>query len=122
MSTFLSKEHKHLVCVVWDDAHAMLAGDYTAQEVQMQFHKPSRYHAFGLLVQEDEAGITIATEWCEEGWRGLNFIPKGMIVETIDLGEPKRKKTKKKPQPQTEEGAFFVREGRNAGKSKSLAH
>lgn len=95
MSTFLSKDSKSLVCVVWDDAHAMLAGDYTQQEAQMQFHKASRYHAFGLLLVEDEKGVTIATEWCDDGWRGLNFIPRGMVVEVIDLGVPKRKPVKK---------------------------
>lgn len=95
MSTVLSRDNKPLVCVVWDDAHAMLAGDYTQQEVDMQFHKASRYYAFGLLLLNNEKGVTIATEWCEEGWRGLNFIPAGMVVEVIDLGVPKRKKPKK---------------------------
>lgn len=84
---------KHLACVVWDDAHISL-DEYNQGEIERDVHKPCRVNTFGLVVAESEAGITLAMqEGAEDGkFRHVNFIPRGMIVEVIDLGIPKRKK------------------------------
>ena len=99
MATGLST--KHLVCVVWDDAHITL-DEYNQAEVERDFHGPCKVNTFGLLVADDAAGVTLAMqEGAEDGkFRHLNFIPRGMIVEVVDLGPPKKKtKRAKKIKP-----------------------
>lgn len=84
----------HLAAVVWDDAHHSL-DEYSLQDIDNQFHKAARETNYGLLIKNDEDGITLA---CEEGtdggFRHCFFIPKSMVIEVIDLGLPKRKQVK----------------------------
>lgn len=89
----LSKHH--LVCVVWDDAHISM-DEYNQGEIERDIHKPCRVNTFGLVVADTGAGITVAMqEGAEDGkFRHVNFIPRGMIVDVIDLGLPKRKKAR----------------------------
>lgn len=92
---------KHLVCVVWDDAHISL-DEYDQGEIDRDVHKPCRVNTFGLCVQDSEAGITLAMqEGATDGkFRHVNFVPRGMIVDVVDLGPPKRKiKRVKKEKP-----------------------
>lgn len=90
MSGQISK--KHLVCVTWDDAHVSL-DEYNQGEIERDVHKPCRVNSFGLLVADNETGVTLAMqEGVEDGkFRHVNFIPRGMIVDVIDLGIPKKK-------------------------------
>lgn len=90
---------KHLVCVVWDDAHISL-DEYTQGEIERDVHQPCRVNTFGLCVQDSEAGITLAMqEGATDGkFRHVNFIPRGMIVDVVDLGVPKKKSKKKEVQ------------------------
>lgn len=90
-----------LVCVIWDDAHMSL-DEYTRDEIARDIHRAEKVKSFGLLVQEDETGVTLATdEGSTDGkFRKVNFIPKGMIVEKIDLGIPKAKRTRAARAPQ----------------------
>jgi hypothetical protein len=83
----LSKHH--LVAVDWDDAHCIPSVEYAMDEL-MQVHHPRRFRAFGLLLKDDEAGVTLAgEEGAEGGIRTLNFIPRQMIQRVIDLGQPR---------------------------------
>lgn len=86
---------KHLMCVIWDDAHISL-DEYSQGEIERDVHKPCRVSTFGLVVANTEAGITLAMqEGVEDGkFRHVNFIPRGMIVEVVDLGLPKKKVTR----------------------------
>lgn len=85
-----------LVCVVWDDAHGGDFAEYTADEIVRQRHRAARIQTFGLLIQDDEHGITVAQEMTAEPagdfshFRGVNFIPRGMVRDVIPLGRPKR--------------------------------
>lgn len=85
-----------LVCVVWDDAHGGDFNEYTADEIARNRHRAARIQTFGLLVQDDERGLTLAQEMTAEPagefthFRGINFIPRGMVREVIALGVPKR--------------------------------
>lgn len=90
MATALST--KHLACVTWDDAHVSL-DEYNQGEIERDVHKACRVNTFGLVVADTSAGITLAMqEGVEDGkFRHVNFIPRGMIVEVIDLGMPKKK-------------------------------
>jgi hypothetical protein len=85
-----------LVCVVWQDAHGAALGDYSLSEIARDFHKPVTYTSFGLLIQQDEAGVTLASEQAGESYRNLSFVPAKMIVEIVDLGVPQRKRIAKK--------------------------
>ena len=88
---------KHLVCVTWDDAHVSL-DEYNQGEIERDVHKACRVNTFGLVVADSAAGITLAMqEGVEDGkFRHVNFIPRGMIVEVVDLGMPKKRGTRKR--------------------------
>lgn len=93
-SSNLSKYH--LTAVIWDDAHHSLE-EYTVEEVNRNFHKAARTTNYGLLIRNDEQGITLTSEEDSDGeLRHVFFIPRKMIVEVIDLGPPKRKRTRSK--------------------------
>lgn len=85
-----------LAMVLWDDAH-MSMDEFTAEEVERDMHRPEQVRSYGLLVRDDERGVTIATdEGVSDGkFRKLTFIPRGMVVEVIELGQPRRKRSKK---------------------------
>jgi len=91
-----------LVCAIWDDAHGRSGGEYTAEEIARDLHQPTKIRTFGLLVHDDDRGVTVAQEITnpdeseEPTYRGLGFIPRGMLRELIVLGPPKRPRRQKK--------------------------
>jgi hypothetical protein len=90
-----------LAAVVWDDAKATAVVEYDLNEVRTQFHKAARYTTYGLLVIQDDKGITLASEeGDDQNLRGLTFIPRQMVVEVVLLGKPRAKK----PRPKKEAG------------------
>jgi len=100
---------KPLVAVAWDDAFTIATGDYSEQDIIRDHHKPARYTTFGLLVYRNERGIMLACDYSEDGeYRGLNFIPGGMVVEVHDLGipKPKRKRQARKPALKVDDGSI----------------
>jgi hypothetical protein len=90
------------VCVVWNDAHGSATGEYTTEEIIRSHHDPMAIRTFGLLVHDDDRGLTIASEITnpdsgdEPVFRGIGFIPRGMLREVIMLGTPKRPAQKRK--------------------------
>ena len=90
-----------LAAVVWDDAKATAVVEYDLNEVRTQFHKAARYTTYGLLVIQDDKGITLASEeGDDQNLRGLTFIPRQMVVEVVLLGKPRARK----PRPRREAG------------------
>jgi hypothetical protein len=89
--------NKHLACVTWDDAHISL-DEYNQGEIDRDVHKACRVNSFGLVVADTAAGVTLAMQEGVEDtkYRHVNFIPRGMIVEVIDLGIPKKKLIRKR--------------------------
>ena len=88
-----------LVAVVWDDAKATAVVEYDLNEVRTQFHKAARYTTYGLLLVDDDKGITLASEEGDDrNLRGLTFIPRQMIVEVVFLGRQRAKRTRPKRQ------------------------
>jgi hypothetical protein len=88
-----------LVAVVWDDAKATAVVEYDLNEVRTQFHKAARYTTYGLLLVDDDKGITLASEeGDDQNLRGLTFIPRQMIVEVVILGRQRAKRTRSKRQ------------------------
>jgi hypothetical protein len=88
-----------LVAVVWDDAKATAVVEYDLNEVRTQFHKAARYTSYGLLLVDDDKGVTLASEEGEDqNLRGLTFIPRQMVVEVVVLGRQRPKKARPKRQ------------------------
>jgi hypothetical protein len=84
-----------LAAVVWDDAKATAVVEYDLNEVRTQFHKAARYTTYGLLVIQDDKGITLASEeGDDQNLRGLTFIPRQMVVEVVLLGKPRARKAR----------------------------
>lgn len=84
-----------LVAVVWDDAKATAIVEYDLNEVRTQFHKAARYTTYGLLLVDDEKGVTLASEeGDDQNLRGLTFIPRPMIVEVVDLARRRVRKAR----------------------------
>jgi hypothetical protein len=89
-----------LAAVVWDDAKATAVEEYDLNEVRTQFHKPARYTTYGLLLVDDEKGVTLASEeGDDQNLRGLTFIPRAMVVEVVFLGRARAKKAAAKRRP-----------------------
>ena len=89
-----------LAAVVWDDAKATAVEEYDLNEVRTQFHKAARYTTYGLLLVDDDKGITLASEEGDDrNLRGLTFIPRQMIDEVVILGRQRAKRTRPKRQP-----------------------
>ena len=91
-----------LVCAIWLDAHGTDSGEYTVEDIRRSFNEAVPVKTFGLLVCDDERGVTIAQEITTEDhvdptqYRGLGFIPRAMLQELIVLGVPKRPAKKRK--------------------------
>lgn len=70
-----------LVAVRWDDAHADSVQQIDESNVY-QFHKPHVIITFGLLVREDDNGVTVVMEDIGDGdLRGPTFIPHSLVQE-----------------------------------------
>jgi hypothetical protein len=95
------KDSPHpLVAVVWDDAKATAVVEYDLNEVRTQFHRPARYTTYGLLLVDDEQGVTLASEEGDDhNLRGLSFIPRQMIVEVVVLARRRSRKAVPKKRP-----------------------
>jgi hypothetical protein len=92
------KASKHtLVAVVWDDAKATAVEEYDLNEVRTQFHKAARYTTYGLLLVDDEKGITLASEESDDqNLRGLTFIPRPMVIEVAVIGRNRSRRQRPK--------------------------
>lgn len=67
-----------LVAVTWEDAHGSGAGAYELHEIP---HAPILVTTYGLLLREDEAGVTLSNEhYADSTYRGVTFIPSKMIT------------------------------------------
>ena len=99
MAAYLAE--RELVCVIWKDTNCAVIGDYSIEDAIREFHKDSIYHSFGLLIHEDKEAVMIMTDFAPAGstYRGMNRIPREMVVEIISLGRPARKTRRTKAVP-----------------------
>lgn len=88
------KDSTHpLVAVVWDDAKATAVVEYDLNEIRTQFHRAARYTTYGLLIVDDQQGVTLASEEGDDhNLRGLTFIPRQMIVEVVTVTRRRQRK------------------------------
>jgi hypothetical protein len=84
-----------LVAVLWDDAF-MSMDEYTQEEAE-QLHRPEQVWSYGLLVREDERGVMLAMDAgvTDGKFRKITFIPKGMVVEVVELSKARKRGRKK---------------------------
>lgn len=84
-----------IVRVVWKDAHGV-AGT-TALAIHEIPHGGIKITSYGLLLRRDEAGVSIASEVCEDGtYRGYTFIPAGMLLDVEPLIKPHKPRQPRK--------------------------
>lgn len=86
----------------WEDAHCN-NGEFERDEV---IHRSINYVTTGILVRADETGITFAADVSETGsFRGTNFIPRRMVVDSWKVGSlnrvpaPRATKRRKRQEP-----------------------
>mgnify|MGYP003394704721 CR=1 FL=1 len=82
----------------WLDAHSSSL-EYERSEI---IHRPIKYVTVGILLKDDDTGITYASDVCETNtFRSTNFIPRSMIVDTWKVGPltRRRKKVQVPPSP-----------------------
>lgn len=76
------KEYE-LWAILWDDAH------YDGSELEESeiMHRPWQYVTVGILLKDDETGITVTNDLSEDGRsRGRNFVPAKMVVKKWKIG------------------------------------
>lgn len=82
-----------MVLLVWEDAH----GDPTRQVWSLEelvAHQPLIVESLGWILIEDPRGVTLAQERIqnEDGtfsYRGVGFVPRGMIRSVQTLARPR---------------------------------
>ncbi len=88
-----------LVKVIWRDAHGSATGAYSLHEIP---HEAIEVMSYGLLLRQDEVGVSIASERCgDDTYRGYTFMPKGMVVSVTPI--KRKRQTKVKPIKTAEE-------------------
>lgn len=93
-----------LVKVTWEDAHGSAANVvYSIDEIP---HCPVQVVSYGILLKEDEVGVSIASEKCDaDCWRGYSFIPNGMLIKIEPVKKPRKSRKKidhQSPDPSTQ--------------------
>jgi hypothetical protein len=69
-----------LIALRWKDAHATAAT--TAYELHELPHKASEIITYGLLLRDDDEGISIASEDAGAGmYRSVTFVPRSLVIE-----------------------------------------
>lgn len=82
-----------LVRVVWLDAHGSAVSSYSLDEIP---HAAVKVETYGLLLKQDEVGISIASEICDgDTYRGYSFMPAGMLVSVTPVTKPRKQRVKK---------------------------
>lgn len=80
-----------LVCVRWLDAHGSAAN--VAYELDEIPHLPIEVTSYGLLLKDDEVGVSIASEVCDKNiYRGYGFMPRVLIVKVEKVKKSRIKK------------------------------
>jgi hypothetical protein len=81
-----------LVSLRWLDAHATAAT--SAYETHELPHRAAEVTTYGLLLRDDEQGISIASEDIGAGmYRGITFVPRQLIIHMKHLQRPRKRKT-----------------------------
>lgn len=93
-----------LVRVTWLDAHGSAVQTYSIEEIP---HAAIRVVSYGVLLKEDDAGVSIASEVCDsDTFRGYSFFPHPLVVSVEMVLKPRKRSLRKPiispPSPQAE--------------------
>ncbi len=81
---------KPLVKLSWLDAHGSAVGTYSLEEIP---HAPIEVVSYGILLREDEVGVSIASECCDgDTYRGYTFVPKSLVLKVEPVKRVRKKK------------------------------
>ena len=73
-----------LIGVLWDDAKGDVEEEINQENIK-RHHRPTKIITYGIFVRLDRVGLSLAVDTIPEdtptGYRGYNFIPRGMIRE-----------------------------------------
>lgn len=89
---------KPLVCVHWRDADSSSPTEaFYEDDIK---HRTTPMETYGLLMKQDNEGITLMNEFYKEDdgrsvFRGRNFIPNALIDRVEVLVQPKQPKPRK---------------------------
>lgn len=80
------------VIVVWEDADC--GEEAVDKHTVISYHRPTIVHTIGWVLMDDDAGITLVTEFYSETFRGRTFILRKNIISVtpIKLTKPRVKK------------------------------
>lgn len=90
---------KPFVLVIWGDAFKQ-SDEETEEDSADQ--APVLCYTVGWLVRDNEKGLAVYSEFSPEHskpWRDRTFVPKGMLIEVIELPKPTRRPKKKMESP-----------------------
>lgn len=88
--------HKPFVAIRWADAHC-ISGASELSETELP-HAAAMYTLYGFVLRRDDVGITVAAEISDNNtYRGISFVPAGMIESVVEY-----KLTVKKPKKSTQ--------------------
>jgi hypothetical protein len=83
---------KALVVVKWSDAHGNTLSAFSEHEIP---HAAVEVQSVGWLLRDDEKGVSIAAEYCGDAtWRGVSFVPRGMILDVKPVVRTRTRKPK----------------------------
>ena len=90
--------NKPLVCVTWEDAESSAPNEAFYEEEIV--HKTRPMETYGLLLKDDDKGITVMTEFYQEDdgkhvFRGKTLIPRPLIVKVETLLKPQVSRLRK---------------------------
>lgn len=84
-----------LVVVEWNDACTFDSGA-TLKDIAAS-HRPEVVTTIGWLLLDDTAGISMASEFYDDTYRGRSFIPRAMVVSVTPFTLTKPRKKKEQP-------------------------
>lgn len=79
-----------LVAVDWLDAHANVMREQTIEEIATE--ELAQYTTYGILVRDDTTAVAVAGDVRGTIYRGVTFIPRGMIARIVSRQRQKRRK------------------------------
>lgn len=84
---------KPYVMVTWGDAYGTADTEQREDEIS---HEPAVFQSYGWRLRSDPKGITLASEWSPKNnsYRGVMFIPRGMVIDETDLALSKKRQKK----------------------------
>lgn len=87
----------------WSDAHSPAATDVYNLSSIGDIHGSMTIVTSGWLLRQDDAGVTLASEWCGgDDFRGITHVPAGMVREVVMIPIPKPKKKRPPKEPVSE--------------------